>query len=72
MRVTSLKTSSTVIACMQRLLRQTDCRLLYAFTHGLHAMPAHKAVAFGDRAANSAGVSGPNNATTRIGVIEAK
>ena len=35
-------------------------------------MPAHKAVAFGDRAENSAGVSGPNNATTRIGVIEAK
>src|SRR3954447_18690713 len=26
-RVSSLKTSSTVIACMQRLLRQTDCRL---------------------------------------------
>jgi len=57
---------------MQTLLRQTDCLLLKAFTHGLHAMPAHKAVAFGDRAANNAGVSGPNNATTRIGVIEAK
>src|SRR6266540_995962 len=27
MRETSLKTSSTVIACMQTLLRQTDCRL---------------------------------------------
>jgi len=49
---------------MQTLLRQTDCRLLKAFTHGLHAMPAHNAVAFDDRAANSAGVSGPNNATT--------
>ena len=35
-------------------------------------MPAHKAIAFGDLAANSAGVSGPNNVTTRIGVIEAK
>ena len=57
---------------MQRLLRQTDCRLLYAFTHGLHAMPAHKAVAFGERAENSAGVSGPNKVTTEIGVIEAK
>jgi hypothetical protein len=35
-------------------------------------MPAHKAAAFGDRAANSAGLSGPDNVTTRIGVIEAK
>jgi hypothetical protein len=35
-------------------------------------MPAHKAIAFGDRETNSAGVSGPNNVTTRIGVIEAK
>jgi hypothetical protein len=35
-------------------------------------MPAHKAVAFGERAENSAGVSGPNKVTTRIGVIEAK
>jgi hypothetical protein len=57
---------------MQRLLRQTDCRLLQAFTHGLHAMPAQRAVAFGDLAANNAGVSGPNNVTTRIGVMEAK
>jgi len=28
MRVTSSKTRSTVISCMQRLLRQMDCRLL--------------------------------------------
>jgi hypothetical protein len=28
-------------------------------------MPAHKAIAFGDRAAKSAGVSGPNKVTTR-------
>jgi hypothetical protein len=53
MPITSLKTSLTVIACMQRLLLQTDCRLLYAFTHRLQAMPAHEAIAFGDRAANS-------------------
>jgi hypothetical protein len=42
----------------------------------VHARTARDAgpqgVAFGDRAANSAGVSGPNNETTRIGVIEAK
>jgi hypothetical protein len=57
---------------MQTLLRQTDCRLLLAFTHGLQAMPAQRAVVFGDRAANSAGVSGPNKVTTRIGVMEAK
>ena len=59
MRVTSTKTSSTLIACMQRLLRQTDWRLLYAFTQGLQAMPAHNVVEFGERAENSAGVSGP-------------
>ena len=35
-------------------------------------MPVHKAVTFGERAANSDGVSGPNKVTTRIGVIEAK
>jgi hypothetical protein len=64
MPITSLKTSLTVIACMQRLLRQTDCLLLWAFTHRLRAMPAQEAIAFGDRAANSAGVSGPNKVTT--------
>jgi len=71
-RQTSAKTCSTVMACMQTLLRQGDWRLLYAFTHGLHMMPAHNAVLRGVRAANNAGVSGPNNVTTRIGVSVAK
>src|SRR5947208_12056513 len=34
-------------------------------------MPVHRVVAFGNRAANRAGVSGPNNVRIRIGIIEA-
>jgi hypothetical protein len=57
---------------MHRLFRHGDCRLLFAFTHGLHDIPAQIATFRGVRAANSAGVSGPNSVITLIEVSDAK
>src|ERR1017187_646234 len=57
---------------MQTLRRQRDCRLFWALTQGLQAIPAQIAVFLGVRAANNAGVSGPNNVMTWMGVMDAK
>jgi hypothetical protein len=42
--LTAWKTELTESACMQRLLRQGDARLLYAFTQGLQLKLAHNAL----------------------------
>ena len=57
---------------MQTLSRQAVCRLLRAFTQGLHAIPAHKTWLRGVGAPKSAGVSGPKSVTASIEVRVAK
>src|SRR5262249_31381062 len=72
-RVTTwARTSSTVIACMQRLSRQADWRVFRALMQGLHAIPAESATLWGERVAKSSGVSGPKSVITSIGVSAAK
>ena len=53
---------------MQRLSLQAEVRSLKALTHGLQAIPAHRAWLRDDREPKTFGVSGPNNVITSAGV----